>query len=64
MFLSYRKEESYVAEGEGWGVKDGEGSFLGGFPGRGQVPEPHVVAELWERMSGVIVEEDAEDIWV
>ena len=37
---------------------------MGGFPGRGQVPEPHVVAELWERMSGVIVEEDAEDIWV
>ena len=33
-------------------------------PGRVEEPEPHVVAEPLERMSGVIVAEDEEDVWV
>jgi len=33
-------------------------------PGRVEEPEPHVVAEPLERMSGVIVEDGEEDVWV
>ena len=33
-------------------------------PGRVEEPEPHMVAEPLERISGVIVVEDEEDVWV
>jgi len=34
------------------------------WPGRVDEPEPHLVAEPMERMSGVIVAEGEEDVWV
>jgi len=33
-------------------------------PGRVEEPEPHVVAEPLDKMSGIIVAEDEEDVWV
>jgi len=62
-FLS-KRNHMWQKEADGRKKEEGAVSSEVASPGRVEEPELQVVAELLERMSGVIVVEEEEDVWV